>query len=358
MKASIVLAFYCCYISLLPYEGRHAVAAFSVSSGIIRSKQSSRLGTSFRGSRYQSTNSTIPTAAEAAQKVGVEPTLNVSKKMWKRAWNIHRAAMPRFLHRFDRLEPPDSKLSLMCLWWKALAANNPQSPVFDERLHYDLLPPFTRRVIEPRLLRRLYPRLHHSNVEIRTSFLDRCIETIAQSYAGTATKVRLVSFGSGYDLRSIKLRERGTIDEAIELDLPNVIESKSKLFSQRLQKRRKWLTNDLLPKMYKVDLHEVDQVEAILREVLVDEGWHTIFVFEGVMIYLNEGVPTALLKACRNAVPNGDATLCFADMLENIPGGDMEVGKRVLAETGWTIVEWQPKPGLARHMGMAEPLVV
>ena len=74
------------------------------------------------------------------------------------------------------------------------------------------------------------------------------------------------------------------------------------------------------------------------------------------MIYLNEGVPRALLRACSDACQSmgiRQASLVFADRLENVPGGDKEIGVKELASLGWEVVEWLPKPGLARHMGRA-----
>ena len=324
-----------------------------------------------RGARYESLNSTVPTATEAAMKVGVEPPLNVSAQAWKRAWTIHRTATP-LLHKFDKLEPPDSKLNLMCLWWKALSGLNRKSPVFDNKLHYDMLPSVSRKFLRGPL-RKLYPRLHHSNVEIRTAYLDQAVTKAIDEVKSQNknAKIRLISMGAGYDLRSIKFQlEAGNnkrIDKAYELDLPDVIDSKTKLLKERLQTRRPdEIADGMLPKLYKVDLNHVETFESILKEILgysTDDGddnddWHTIFLFEAVMIYLEEGVPTQLLNICRNVSQNSinNTTLVFADRLENIPGADLEIAIPVLKEIGWEIVEWSPKPGLARHMGMLLPL--
>jgi len=327
-------------------------------------------------SRYGlANNSTIPTAQDAAARVAVRAPLDVPSKQWKRAWKIHRRAMP-FLHFRDPHKPPDSSLSLMCLWWKALAANDPTSPAFDNSLTYDMLPSRTRSLVGKKL-RRFYPRLHHTNVEIRTAFLDQAVTKIVQQQqvvrdsedgSGDKKKIRLITLGGGYDARSIKFRERGMIDQAVELDLPNVVKAKTSIFnSKRLKKRRPALTKELLPEFYPVDLNNLEEVASILKRIVSpkdgedgnDSSWHTIFLFEGVMIYLNEGVPHALLEICRETLgdtPNA-GSLVFADRLERIPGGDYEIGTTVLAEAQWRVVDWQPKPGLARHMGMAEPIL-
>ena len=53
-----------------------------------------------------------------------------------------------------------------CLWWKSISGNDITSLVYDYGLSYDLLPPISRGIVHGRLCK-LYPRLHHANVEIR-----------------------------------------------------------------------------------------------------------------------------------------------------------------------------------------------
>lgn len=77
------------------------------------------------------------------------------------------------------------------------------------------------------------------------------------------------------------------------------------------------------------------------------------------MIYLEETVPTRLLAMLsdvsqRLCEADEDVWLLFADRLEDIPGGDLVIGIDVLAKNGWDLVDWLPKPGLARHMGCAK----
>jgi hypothetical protein len=160
-------------------------------------------------------------------------------------------------------------------------------------------------------------------------------------------------------VRSIKLCERGIIDQAIELDLPGVIDAKTHiLHSKRLRRRRPWLTDQSLPEFYPVNLNQLEDVELILEGIVQQDdtcAWHTIFLFEGVMIYLEKGVPAGLLELTSRVLRTSGKTgsLVFADRLENIPGGDLEIGREELARNGWEVTEWLPKPGLARHMGCA-----
>ena len=278
---------------------------------------------------------------------------------------IQKYATP-LLHVFDRYKPPNSSLNVYCMWWKALSGNDKSSPVYDNELSYDLLPRVSRRIIK--WFAKLFPRLHHANVEIRTAFLDQAITNCVieeRNRNKDQVKFRLVTFGAGYDIRSIKLKERGLIDEAIELDLPNVVDAKQLLLSSNRFKRRRPTTTQLhLPKQfYRVDLNNVTSVQTILDDILSietgkGERYHTIFVFEAVLIYLNDGIPHSLLQVCSNALRTNkvEGSLCFADRLENVPGGNYTLAMNEMTSTGWSLVQWLPKPGLARHMGRAKPL--
>jgi hypothetical protein len=315
-----------------------------------------------RGSNYgQDKNSTIPHPTEVASKLGVKPTKEASAKEWQRAWKLLKRLLP-LLHIFDKCKPPDSSLNLACMWWKAISGNDRSSSVCDNGLSYDILPSGFRTLVN-RFFCRFYPRLHHANVELRTAFLDNAIKQIVDNDVKKGKKIRLICLGAGYDLRSIKLLERKWVDEAFELDLKQVVEAKQKLIGPtRLLKRRPWLKDIRMPTLIPSDLNNIDKVREQLKAVLEmknnDTGiddYHTIFVFEGVMIYLKEGIPSALLNATSSALKdaNVDGSLCFADRLENIPGGDLDLGTDELSRNGWKLSHWCPKPGLARHMGSA-----
>eukprot|EP00587_Corethron_hystrix_P000599 CAMPEP_0113300352 /NCGR_PEP_ID=MMETSP0010_2-20120614/2018_1 /TAXON_ID=216773 ORGANISM="Corethron hystrix, Strain 308" /NCGR_SAMPLE_ID=MMETSP0010_2 /ASSEMBLY_ACC=CAM_ASM_000155 /LENGTH=375 /DNA_ID=CAMNT_0000153763 /DNA_START=494 /DNA_END=1618 /DNA_ORIENTATION=+ /assembly_acc=CAM_ASM_000155 len=320
-----------------------------------------------RGDRYRDANSTIPSPKVIAESLGVKPTKEASAKTWQRAWKIHKRMLP-LLHSTDNCKPPDSSLNLACMWWKSLSGNDKSSPVYDNGLAYDLLPSGWRKIVR---LRRLYPRLHHANVEMRTAYLDSQINEIVQNVrgqnnedGGESKRIRLICMGAGYDTRGVKMLERNTVDEVIELDLTEVVRGKERLFD-RLRERRPWLKDLTMPTPIPSDFNDVGNLRKKLDAILKDNNntekitnWHTIFTFEGVMIYLDDGVPSSLLSVTSNVLNenNLDGSLCFADRLENVPGGDFDLGAKELKKNGWIIKDWCPKPGLARHMGSAELL--
>lgn len=325
-----------------------------------------------RGEKYKSENSTLPSPAIIAAGLGVKPTKEASSKTWERALKMHKRLIP-LLHSTDGCKPPDRSLNLACMWWKGLSGNDRSSPVYDNELAYDLLPSGWRKIVR---LRKFFPRLQHGNVELRTAYLDSQISKIAtknqqqqqqknntERDSNKAKKIRLICMGAGYDTRGVKMLERNTVDQVIELDLPEVVDAKERLF-QRLLKRRPWLKELSMPTLVPSDFNDIPDVKAKLHDILQGNGnmndneWYTIFVFEGVMIYLNDGVPSSLLNITSSVLRENNlgGSLCFADQLENVPSGDFDLGVTELESNGWNMKDWSPKPGLARHMGSASLL--
>lgn len=314
----------------------------------------------FRGDRYNDGNSTLPSPKFVAQCLGVKPTSEVPAKTWQRAWKMHKRLIP-LLHCTDSCKPPDSSLNIACMWWKALSGNDKTSPVYDNGLAYDLLPSGWRKIVK---LNRIYPRLHHANVELRTAYLDNAVCQIANDVKNVngSVKILLICMGAGYDTRGVKMLERGIVDSVVEMDLPEVVKAKHRLMN-RLRKRRPCLNNITMPKLIPVDFNIIPDLRKELEMELGSyadhpEKWHTIFVFEGVMIYLDENIPSTLLNVTSSVLEGYhlEGSLCFADRLENVPGGDRSLGELELKKNGWLVKDWCPKPGLARHMGSAHLL--
>jgi len=366
--AIVVLVFFTCAdtsLAFLPVPNASFCPCRGSVDGSELQQENPNKTNEIRGSKYNRSDSSIPSPEVVAQRLNIRPTRQASKKTWLRAMKIHKRLLP-LLHSLDQCKPADSSLNLACLWWKALAGSDKSSPVYDEGLSYDLLPSGFRNILK---LRKLYPRLHHANVELRTAYLDNAIEDIVKGIDGEK-KIQLICMGAGYDLRGIKMLERKLVDDVVELDLMEVVDAKKRLFG-RLVRRRPWLNaakNDSneggLPTLVPSDFNNIQDVKEKLRKVIMGRSsstrdtneWHTIFTFEGVMIYLDDGVPSALLEVASDVLKDGivDGSLVLADRLENVPGGDKDLGIKELESGGWTLKDWCPKPGLARHMLSAE----
>jgi len=342
------------------------------------------VGSSNKGVARRNTDNSV-----LAQKFGVKPTAKAPRWVWRISFWLQRKALPA-LYAWDPLRPPNYDLSLLCLWLKATSHKDPHCPIlYDNYLSYDMLPLVTRRFGTSTLFR---PRLLRAIIELRSAYLQYAIQAsthriLSQQGLPPDPKVRLrlVSFGTGYDIRSIQLRMTNTIDDAYELDRPEVMSIKQPLMERlllRQNQRKANITKPLdkyhLPKLIGIDLNNVTQVQRILMDILGSGNdinsrktaveyrdqprivWHTIFLFEGVMIYLNKGVPTELLRICSTVCPS-HSTLVFADRLEHIidsegagsSSSSRECATNVLKNVGWKLEDWCTKPGFARHMGIA-----
>ena len=197
-----------------------------------------------------------------AAKFNLKPHSNAPRWVWTWAWRGHGLLLP-LLHLRDRA--PDRSKSLKVIWNKALASLDTDSPVFDNRWTYDLLP-WSRWLL--RIAPQRFPRLHHANIEIRTVYLNQQIDRVVAGLP-EGTKVRLVSLGAGYDARVSRLLTQGVVQQGYELDLPEVVASKAKMY-QRLVERRANETV-VLPEVLETDLNDISGVRQVLRRILPED---------------------------------------------------------------------------------------
>ena len=83
---------------------------------------------------------------------------------------------------------------------------------------------------------------------------------------------------------------------------------------------------------------------------------------QALLIYLKSDDAAALLRACADEAKRSGyarATLVFADRLPNSPGFGVEEARAALLAAGFELDEstWLPKPGLAKHMGVAHSIL-
>ena len=288
---------------------------------------------------------------QIARSLNVRPGSHAPRIIWRLSWRIHSWFLP-LLHAFDTARARDFDSSLKCLWCKALASKDTTSPVYDLGIAYDMLPSKSRWIIA--LPNRIYPRLIHYNIELRTAYLDDAVRQVRADHPDK--KIRLITLGAGYDTRSVRFLTKNTIDEAWELDIKDVLDSKM-IMLERLKSRR---PDCVQPNITSVDLNDVSSLRRTLSEITSDRdsNWHTIFLFEGVLMYLKGEVPDQVLSACASCLQERrqSGSLVFSDFLRGVPtDGDVQTAKNRLAGDGWDLFEssWTVKPGSARHMGRA-----
>jgi len=119
-----------------------------------------------------------------------------------------------------------------------------------------------------------------------------------------------------------------------------------------------FFTDESLSIYASLRVDDLKSVEQVLTNTLTnstnDRRWHTIFLFEGILICLDQSVPGRLLVTCRQVVVSSGhhehlASLCFADGLEGVitTGYDEIPARTELAKHGWRLVDWLPKGGRA-----------
>jgi hypothetical protein len=104
--------------------------------------------------------------------------------------------------------------------------------------------------------------------------------------------------------------------ECYELDLPQVVNTKRQLIEFRLSHRRPWLQHNgetiCNPTLLEVDSNNSNLTQSVLESLSSnrnDESNNSaeaptanIILFEGVLIYLDQGVPHSLLNLCSNVL--------------------------------------------------------
>ena len=299
---------------------------------------------------------------------------NAPAMVWNLAWTLNQRLLP-MLHFFDRFYSWDSSYNLIILWCKAIAANRRGSILWDMGITFDLLPPFFRWIVQFPLCW-LYPNLHHQNVALRTAFLDQALtlET-SDRKCEVSDKVRVIVLGAGYDSRSLRFLNNNKRNQSMnffEFDLPSVIETKRLMLERFVRRRSGWRCQEVvLPSLLGVDLNDLESVRSsfILMDSQNISYSKTIIIVEAVLMYLRKDVVQSLLdvsvRAAKASTPTGEVSLCFADRFPGILDVDyngtksltaeeeMEAVKRFLSEVGLKLTRWRPKPGRARHMGIA-----
>ena len=285
--------------------------------------------------------------AAAAARVA-RPLARAPHAAWKTAWRIGKRVIPMW-HAFEASpSAADTDVNLSCLWWKALAER--QGHIDDGGVAFDLLPSVTRRAVAwPLCL--LYPPLHSQTVALRTAFIDACVAHEVARPGAPAGTARVVVLGSGLDGRSVAMGGGGDMGEWYEIDRPAVVATKRAMLQRLIRRRRRREVR--LPRLIGADLAEEGQAEAALAEAL-GTGTSTgrvVVVIEALLIYIAPEAARRLLEMVirRSREASEQVSIVYADRL---PGVKDEASANALWEgLGCDVIEWAPKPGLARHMG-------
>ena len=110
-----------------------------------------------------------------------------------------------------------------------------------------------------------------------------------------------------------------------------------------------------------IDLNDHQALKSVLSEMMAlsnsgDERWYTIVVAEAIFLYLNPGIPEKLLQICKDTFGRKNVCLCFADRFTGITTSAHEEGMKFFSSIGFKLIDWLPKQGATRHMGIACPI--
>ena len=244
----------------------------------------------------------FPPLGESAARLGVDPPRTAPRLVWKAAWKVGQSAMP-LLHRWDDCTPTDTNVNLWVCWLKAIAGNRRRGGYADGGLAYDLLPPVTRRVVA-RPLARLFPRLHHQNVAMRTAYLDQVLEAELQAAAEVDAATAVVILGAGFDARALRLDSPANLTISwAEVDLPHVMAQKQRLLGRLRQRRPQLAPRIERLRQLPANLSVADETRAALRDALAppaagDPHSRALFVFEALLIYIRPENAAELLRLC------------------------------------------------------------
>ncbi|KAJ1455897.1 S-adenosyl-L-methionine-dependent methyltransferase [Pelagophyceae sp. CCMP2097] len=298
--------------------------------------------------------------ARSAAIAGVPPPWRAPKWVWRFAWRLHGRLLPR-LHGFDA--PPlrlrETCVNLRILWLKALHG---------DATAYVLLPRWTRLLVAP-VLRPLYPRLHHANVAIRSAYLDKAVGRAVDALVKESSSPRVdralaslqgdgaprvVVLGAGFDTRALRgaaaAQQSGRHIEYVEVDLPDVAALLRARFETGAKRDRR---DAATPRFLAANLSDVAQVRHAIAEATAG-AVDVVFVVEALLIYLGRESADALLRECsKPRAGGGRAALCFADTIVSERNATRADVAAALSNVGFRLETYAPKPGLARHMGLA-----
>ena len=239
------------------------------------------------------------------------------------------------LHAFDDCGIEDSSKNLRVLWVRALL--NYRGKIQDD-IAATFLPPTTRGLVTSESGAALLdPILKFAEwIQARTEFIDSSLDMFLSSPVCRDSKTdelrecNLVLFGAGYDTRALRYRHKhgGKID-FIEVDLPSVVEGKTKLY-EKFQKEQDpdWDLQNRGSKLIPFDLNEcggdnpTSIIDVLRTQGKLKENVPTFLVSEAVLFYVNEDAVRNFMmdlfkfakKGGNGESPHAETLLCFTGM--------------------------------------------
>eukprot|EP00520_Triparma_pacifica_P000662 CAMPEP_0118650162 /NCGR_PEP_ID=MMETSP0785-20121206/10099_1 /TAXON_ID=91992 /ORGANISM="Bolidomonas pacifica, Strain CCMP 1866" /LENGTH=943 /DNA_ID=CAMNT_0006542517 /DNA_START=61 /DNA_END=2889 /DNA_ORIENTATION=- len=220
------------------------------------------------------------------------------------------------LHSGDDCGIKDSSKNLRVLWVRALLNNYGE---IKDDIAGKLLPN-TSGLVTSNYSKKLFQpiRKFAEWIASRTSFIDGTLDEFLAFNSGSPCNV--VLFGSGYDTRALRYRSHSNAN-FYEVDLPEVVEGKAKLYDNYLSKYPDGVdkkTSEFLG----VDLNKYGEGGLVgeLKSIGLDPNLPTLFVWEAVLFYVNEKPKREIFKELYNfnkqEGANPNSAVVFTDSLK------------------------------------------
>lgn len=233
------------------------------------------------------------------------------------------------LHVVDDTGIQDSSKNLRVLWARAVLAANGE---IDDKVAASLLPSLTRGVVTWDVWRPWVKFLEF--VTSRTRFIDKALDQFLASHE----RARVVVVGAGYDTRAMRYAGRA---DFIEIDAPDVVEGKAKLWDKFPELQR--------PKFVAHDLNGEDGLLDVLGDL--DDDVPTLFIVEAVLFYVDDR-PTRRFFDEITSLSN--AALVLTDSLKPVLTSPFtHDARRRFSEKGWDLLDHEARWGGAVHFAVA-----
>ena len=301
----------------------HPIVEPMISSAKTTSTWSSSSRLNVATSDGQATTSTTPTKTEAQSD---------SQNVFGIVSDFVTGLMFSLLHAFDDCGIEDSSKNLRVLWVRALL--NYRGKI-DDKVAATFLPPTTRGLVTSEAgAAVLDPILKFAEwIQSRTEFIDEALDSFLSSPVcndadtGKAMECNVVLFGAGYDTRALRYRHKheGKIN-FIEVDLPSVVEGKSKLY-EKFQREQDpdWDLQGRGSNFIPFDLNNcggsdpTSLIETLRNQGGLKENIPTFMVWEAVLFYVNEDAVRNIMselfafakKGGNGDDPSAETLLCF-----------------------------------------------
>jgi len=219
----------------------------------------------------------------------------------------------------------ESYKNLRVLWVRALL--NSRKEIVDP-VAYTMLPRGTRHVVSrfpSKLIFRGPVRKKLSWIKERTEFIDAAAERWIEENPKDS---QVVIVGAGYDTRAARISKLNPDLKFYEIDLPEVVETKAKLYAQTFRGQKSPST------LISHDLKSPTPLLSVLPPAF-DKSLPTLFIIEAVMFYLPPPSITNLLKEVFS-LPQPSRTI-IVDNLAKVgvtPGGPPQQIKERCKEMG------------------------